>query len=65
MNLGDITNLVEKPFAVVSNIINTPNSTGRYRPFYLRNLLDAVLAWRIVPTLEKLQMLHNGCHSPR
>ena len=42
MNLGDITNLVEKPFAVVSNIINTPNSTGRYRPFYLRNLLDAV-----------------------
>jgi NAD(P)-dependent dehydrogenase (short-subunit alcohol dehydrogenase family) len=33
---------VEKPFAVVSNIINTPNSTGRYRPFYLRNLLDAV-----------------------
>ncbi|WP_445160672.1 SDR family NAD(P)-dependent oxidoreductase [Mycobacterium sp. Dal123C01] len=42
MNLGDITNLVEKPFAVVSNIINTPNSTGRYRPFYLRNVLDAV-----------------------
>jgi NAD(P)-dependent dehydrogenase (short-subunit alcohol dehydrogenase family) len=42
MNLGDITNLVEKPFAVVSSIINTPNSTGRYRPFYLRNLLDAV-----------------------
>ena len=42
MNLGDLTNLVEKPFAAVSNIINTPNSAGRYRPFYLRNLLDAV-----------------------
>ncbi len=54
MNLGDLTNLVEKPLAAVSNtlmekplaavsqIINTPNSTGRYRPFYLRNLLDAV-----------------------
>ena len=40
--LGDITNLVEKPFAAVSNIINTPNSAGRYRPFYLSNLLDAV-----------------------
>jgi NAD(P)-dependent dehydrogenase (short-subunit alcohol dehydrogenase family) len=42
MNLGDLTNLVEKPFAAMSNIVNTPNSAGRYRPFYLRNLLDAV-----------------------
>jgi NAD(P)-dependent dehydrogenase (short-subunit alcohol dehydrogenase family) len=42
MNLGDLTNLVEKPFAAVSDMINTPNSAGRYRPFYLRNLLDAV-----------------------
>ena len=42
MNIGDLTNLVEKPFAAVSNLINTPNSAGRYRPFYLRNLLDAV-----------------------
>ena len=42
MNLGDLTSLVEKPFAAVSNLINTPNSAGRYRPFYLRNLLDAV-----------------------
>src|ERR1700731_5328215 len=40
--LGDLTNLVEKPLAAVSSIINTPNSAGRYRPFYLRNLLDAV-----------------------
>ena len=42
MNLGDLTGLVEKPFAAVSNLVNTPNSAGRYRPFYLRNLLDAV-----------------------
>lgn len=42
MNLGDLANLVEKPFATVSNIVNTPNSAGRYRPFYLRNLLDVV-----------------------
>lgn len=42
MNLGDLTTLVEKPFAAMSNIVNTPNSAGRYRPFYLRNLLDTV-----------------------
>src|ERR1700759_3646564 len=42
MNLGDLTGLVEKPFAAVSSLVNTPNSAGRYRPFYLRNLLDAV-----------------------
>jgi len=42
MNLGDLTGLVEKPIAAVSNLVNTPNSAGRYRPFYLRNLLDAV-----------------------
>ncbi|ORV96769.1 SDR family NAD(P)-dependent oxidoreductase [Mycobacterium kyorinense] len=42
MNLADLTSLVEKPIAAVSSIVNTPNSAGRYRPFYLRNLLDAV-----------------------
>ena len=42
MNLGDLTSFVEKPIAAVSNLVNTPNSAGRYRPFYLRNLLDAV-----------------------
>lgn len=42
MNLGDVTHLVAKPIAAVSNVINTPNSAGRYRPFYLRNLLDTV-----------------------
>ncbi len=39
MNLGDLTNFVEKPLAVVSNIIvNTPELGRDYRPFYLRNL---------------------------
>lgn len=42
MNLGDLTSLVEKPIAAVSNAINTPNSAGRYRPFYLQNLFDAM-----------------------
>jgi short-subunit dehydrogenase len=42
MNLGDLADLVGKPIAAVSNLVNTPNSAGRYRPFYLRNLLDVV-----------------------
>ncbi|MBV8929155.1 MAG: SDR family NAD(P)-dependent oxidoreductase [Mycobacteriaceae bacterium] len=42
MNLGDLTSLIEKPIAAVSSLINTPNSAGRYRPFYLQNLFDAV-----------------------
>ncbi len=42
MNLGDLTGLVERPIAAVSNLVNTPNSAGRYRPFYLQNLLDAL-----------------------
>lgn len=42
MNLGDLTSLVEKPIAAVSNLLNTPNSAGRYRPFYLQNVIDAV-----------------------
>jgi hypothetical protein len=29
MNLGDLTGRVEKPFAAVSNLVNTPNAAGR------------------------------------
>jgi NAD(P)-dependent dehydrogenase (short-subunit alcohol dehydrogenase family) len=61
MNLGDLTNLVEKPFAAVSNIINTPNSTGRYRPFYLRNLLDAVQGRTVNDAVEgKVTLITGG-----
>jgi short-subunit dehydrogenase len=61
MNLGDLTNLVEKPFAVVSNIINTPNSAGRYRPFYLRNLLDAVQGRTLSDAVEgKVTLITGG-----
>jgi len=42
MNLGDLPGLIEKPIAAVSNLINTPNSAGRYRPFYLQNVIDAL-----------------------
>jgi short-subunit dehydrogenase len=63
MNLGDLTNLVEKPFAVVSNIINTPNSAGRYRPFYLRNLLDAVQGRTLNDAVEGRTTLITGASS--
>ena len=43
MNLGDLTSLIEKPIAAVSSFLNTPNAAGRYRPFYLQNLVDAGL----------------------
>jgi short-subunit dehydrogenase len=60
MNLGDLTNLVEKPFAAVSSIINTPNSAGRYRPFYLRNLLDAVQGRTLSDAVEGKTALITG-----
>ena len=60
MNLGDLTNLVEKPFAAMSNIINTPNSAGRYRPFYLRNLLDAVQGRTLRDAVEGKTVLITG-----
>ncbi len=60
MNLGDLTNLVEKPFAAVSNILNTPNSAGRYRPFYLRNLLDAVQGRTLSEAVEGKTTLITG-----
>jgi short-subunit dehydrogenase len=61
MNLGDLTNLVEKPFAAVSNILNTPNSAGRYRPFYLRNLLDAVQGRKLSDAVEgKVTLITGG-----
>jgi short-subunit dehydrogenase len=60
MNLGDLSNLVERPFAAVSNIINTPNSAGRYRPFYLRNLLDAVQGHTLDEAVEGRTILITG-----
>ncbi|MDT5348542.1 MAG: hypothetical protein QOH91_1829 [Mycobacterium sp.] len=60
MNLGDIANLVEKPFAAMSNIVNTPNSAGRYRPFYLRNLLDAVQGRKLNDAVEGKTVLITG-----
>jgi short-subunit dehydrogenase len=60
MNLGDLTNLVEKPIAAVSNIMNTPNSAGRYRPFYLRNLLEAVQGRTLSETVNGRITLITG-----
>ena len=60
MNLGDLTTLVEKPFAAMSNIVNTPNSAGRYRPFYLRNLLDTVQGRKLSDAVEGKTTLITG-----
>jgi short-subunit dehydrogenase len=60
MNLGDLTGLVEKPFAAVSNLVNTPNSAGRYRPFYLRNLLDAVQGRTLADAVDGTITLITG-----
>jgi short-subunit dehydrogenase len=60
MNLGDLTGLVEKPFAAMSNLVNTPNSAGRYRPFYLRNLLDAVQGRTLHEAVEGTITLTTG-----
>lgn len=61
MNLGELTNLVEKPFAAISNIVNTPNSAGRYRPFYLRNLLDAMQGRRLSDAVDgKVALITGG-----
>ena len=42
INLGDLTSLVGKPIAAISNILNTPSSAGRNRPFYWQNLIDTM-----------------------
>ncbi|GFG90264.1 SDR family NAD(P)-dependent oxidoreductase [Mycobacterium bourgelatii] len=60
MNLGDLTNLVEKPLAAMSSMLNTPNSAGRYRPFYLRNLLDAVQGVKLSDVVEGRTILITG-----
>jgi NAD(P)-dependent dehydrogenase (short-subunit alcohol dehydrogenase family) len=60
MNLGDLATLVEKPFAAMSNIVNTPNSAGRYRPFYLRNLLDTVQGRKLSDAVEGKTILITG-----
>jgi short-subunit dehydrogenase len=60
MNLGDLTGLVEKPIAAVSHLVNTPNSAGRYRPFYLRNLLDAVQGRTLHDVVEGTTTLITG-----
>jgi NAD(P)-dependent dehydrogenase (short-subunit alcohol dehydrogenase family) len=58
--IGELTSLVEKPIAAVSSIINTPNSAGRYRPFYLRNLLDAVQGRTLSDAVQGKTILITG-----
>lgn len=60
MNLGDLTAFVEKPIAAVSNLLNTPNSAGRYRPFYLQNVIDAVQGRTLADAVEKKVVVITG-----
>ncbi len=60
MNLGDLTNLVEKPLVAVSSLVNTPNSAGRYRPFYWRNVLDAVQGRTLEDAVDGKVVLITG-----
>jgi short-subunit dehydrogenase len=60
MNMGDLTSLIERPIAAVSNLLNTPNSAGRYRPFYLQNLIDAVQGRTLEDAVEGKVVVVTG-----
>jgi short-subunit dehydrogenase len=60
MNLGDLTALVEKPIAAVSNLLNTPNSAGRYRPFYFQNVVDAIQGRTLADIVEDKVVVITG-----
>lgn len=60
MNLGDLTGLVEKPIAAVSSLLNTPNSAGRYRPFYLQNVVDALSGRTLEDAVRDKTILITG-----
>ena len=61
MKLGDLAGLVGKPMAAVSNLLNTPNSAGRYRPFYLQNLIEAVQGHTLEDAVrDKIVLITGG-----
>jgi short-subunit dehydrogenase len=60
MKLGGLTAFVEKPIAAVSSLLNTPNAAGRYRPFYLQNVVDAVQGRTLEEAVEKKTILITG-----
>jgi short chain dehydrogenase len=60
MALRHLAGLVGKPFAVVSEVMNTPNSAGRYRPFYFRNLVDAVQGRTLQDAVARKTVLITG-----
>jgi short-subunit dehydrogenase len=60
MNLGDLTGLVGRPIAAVSNLLNTPNSAGRYRPFYFQNVIEAVAGRTLEDAVDGKTVLITG-----
>jgi NAD(P)-dependent dehydrogenase (short-subunit alcohol dehydrogenase family) len=59
-NFRDLTSLVGKPVAAVSHFLNTPNSAGRYRPFYWQNLIDAVRGRTLHDAVDDRVVLITG-----
>jgi len=63
MSLADLFDLIERPLTTLSNIMNTPNSAGRYRPFYLRNLVDRVQGSTLNDAVDGKIILITGASS--
>jgi short-subunit dehydrogenase len=63
MNLTDLAALAAKPMATVSSLMNTPNSAGRYRPFYFQNLIDALVGSTLKDAVEGKIILITGASS--
>jgi short-subunit dehydrogenase len=63
MRLADLFDLIERPLATLSSMINTPNAAGRYRPFYLRNLVDAVQGSTLNDAVDGKIILITGASS--
>jgi short-subunit dehydrogenase len=63
MNLNDLAALAGKPVAAVSSVLNTPNSVGRYRPFYARNVLDALRGKNLENSIKDKITLITGASS--
>ena len=63
MNLSDIAKLATKPVGALSSVMNTPNSAGRYRPFYFHNMQDALAGKTLKDAVKGKVVLITGASS--
>lgn len=63
MNLSDIAKLATKPVGALSSVMNTPNSAGRYRPFYFHNITDALAGKTLKDAVKGKVVLITGASS--